>query len=310
MRPVLNSIAQKVKKFEQEREKYAVRVYDLGEEREISFGRIPDPSLDRSRREDLEAEERERRDRENKERSVRRAKKKLRHKVLSGNLRYMWSLTYEQNMQDRKQAECDWRNFVRRLEYERGEELRFCKVLERQERGAWHIHFATNERIDWELLGEVWGHGYVYVTDKSGHRWRVDCGVKAECEWMPVRAACYLAKYLEKEWESLEGTRKKLYTCSKGIRVRRAEMRVKSLEDVMRIVRSELEYVGVSIVESSWERGWFASWDKWWDDGEKAGKNVEAPSETSIFGRSESLGSPPTSVLTELLRCGNLLSKC
>jgi len=50
------------------------------------------------------------------------------------------TLTYEENQQDLKQAKQDYKLFIKRLNYEIGQDTKYICIPERQKRGAVHFH--------------------------------------------------------------------------------------------------------------------------------------------------------------------------
>lgn len=79
------------------------------------------------------------------------------------------TLTYAENMQDTKRLYTDFRDFWKRFK-RRYPEAEYITVAEPQERGAWHMHalFVFPGRAPFipnSELREIWGHGFVRVTD-------------------------------------------------------------------------------------------------------------------------------------------------
>jgi len=133
-----------------------------------------------------------------------RAGSRIRELIKENNLRYHWTLTYKENMTDRKTAVNDFNLFMKRLNYRlKWGSLAYVAVMERQKRGAIHFHLALNKRIEFETMGNVWGLGFVMVSQFSGELDRV---------------AGYMSKYLKKEMENdLNDEGDKLYFNSKGL---------------------------------------------------------------------------------------------
>ena len=115
-----------------------------------------------------------------------------------------------------------WDEFRRRLN--RVQEFHYVAVLERQKRGAWHIHIAVSGRQNWKLLRSIW----LSVIGKAGTDGAVNDsikGFKKLCVFRKVggkgRAmrhliATYIAKYVGKGANDV-GFNKKRYWTSKGI---------------------------------------------------------------------------------------------
>lgn len=102
----------------------------------------------------------------NRERAVRRAKQRVRHLSKSMIVNALWTLTYRANVQDRELVLRHLKEFVRRVKRVLGE-WRYIAVLERQERGAYHVHIATHAlpvRLvaggvkvkSWDVMRAIW----------------------------------------------------------------------------------------------------------------------------------------------------------
>lgn len=134
-------------------------------------------------------------------RSLRRTKSVLRQAIIQNKLSYHWILTYAENMQDRQKALDDFKNFMKRLNYRRSEKVKYVMVLEKQKRGAFHIHMAIDTRLEHAEVEKTWCHGFVFVTHISGDY---------------AKVAGYLGKYfMIDQVEDPEG--KKRYCCSKNL---------------------------------------------------------------------------------------------
>lgn len=134
-----------------------------------------------------------------------RAGSKIKELVKENNLCYHWSITYAENITDRKKAIKDFKNFVIRLKKKlQIKELPYVAVMELQERGAIHFHLAIPIWVSHELMTEVWGSGHVWVEKNSGD----------------IRlVAGYFSKYLKKDMEkNPSGDQKKKYLNSKGLK--------------------------------------------------------------------------------------------
>lgn len=99
----------------------------------------------------------------------------------------LWiTMTYRENMTDRKQAAKDFDKFLKRLKYYCKKEwgktrghFEFVKATEPQERGAWHFHMLVKfplmkkVYIDNDTYAKIWKHGITKVkrpdkTDNMG----------------------------------------------------------------------------------------------------------------------------------------------
>lgn len=121
-----------------------------------------------------------------------------------------------------------WDEFRRRLN--RIQNFHYVAVLERQQRGAWHIHVAVAGRQNWNVLRSIW----LSVISKSGtdgaindstgnKKWRAlvrKWGGKGRA--MRHRIATYIAKYIGKDADASTFNKKRYWT-SRGIAVPEVE---------------------------------------------------------------------------------------
>lgn len=170
-----------------------------------------------------------------------RAGTRIRELVLSNSLRYFWTLTYAEDVDDRVRVAKDFKQFIQRLNYHLGEPARYVAVMEVQEERALkygvdvlHVHFACDRWMDVHQIADIWGNGFVFVSEHTGDI---------------LRVASYLAKYVKKGWsdERIRVREKKRYFCSKGLT--RPERRSLYLTDaeVARIAKQaavEVEFEG------------------------------------------------------------------
>lgn len=143
---------------------------------------------------------------------------------------YFITLTYEENMQEVKKADDDFKKFIKRLKYNFGD-LKYIAVREFQKRGAVHYHMISDVHLpawnDEEELRElevyfwreVWKHGFVDIKSIN----HVD------------NVGAYITKYMDKDFddERLRGC--KLYLCSKGLKrpaILKGEEAEKRLEEL------------------------------------------------------------------------------
>lgn len=186
------------------------------------------PLLDCPRRENFDDEERARRDEENRQRSAKRAKQTVRHLVKSIFADHMLTFTYRENVTDRKKVAKDWKEFVRLFRL-RHPEWAYLAVIEKQERGAYHIHAAVAGKQDIRWLLRCWliaigqppedvsqwlikgvklgqkSFGAVNVEPPK-RRW----GGTAK-HWKRDKLAGYLTKYIGKDFDEAEKNRKKYW---------------------------------------------------------------------------------------------------
>lgn len=140
-----------------------------------------------------------------------RAGTRIRELILANNLKYLWTLTYREEISDRAVAMDDLKKFLKRLR-RRGYEIPYVAVMEIQEERAKkygadviHFHLATNERIEVKDLSEAWGLGHVFVSKHDGELFKV---------------ASYISKYVRKGFddERVRSAEKKRYLCSRGLK--------------------------------------------------------------------------------------------
>ncbi|MGQ7936999.1 rolling circle replication-associated protein [Paraburkholderia sp. D1E] len=115
-----------------------------------------------------------------------------------------------------------WDAFRRRLS--KLQDFHYVAVLERQKRGAWHIHIAVNGRQNWNLLRSIWlsviaKHGTDGVVNDSIKNFKKLCvyrKIGGKGRAMRHLIATYIAKYCGKGAHDV-GFNKKRYWTSRGI---------------------------------------------------------------------------------------------
>jgi len=160
--------------------------------------------------------------------ATKRAQRQLRRFCKSHGLFFMWTLTYGNGGQRdvvklRRQIE----RLVEKLVAARGGKVfPYAYVVEFHKDGErLHVHMAVPFFFDQRRLSVLWGHGYVWCTDK---RKRGECAhVGAQ------RAASYLAKYVGKTFEHSEFGRHR-YEVAKGWKVSSYQVRRRDLDDGQR----------------------------------------------------------------------------
>lgn len=138
-------------------------------------------------------------------RSIVRTKRNFRRLVWSNSdLKFLWTLTFKENVLDSYIAHQYFRNFIKRCRRRFGRDFKYISVFETQKRGAIHYHMLTNKWLDKvEDLDQLWNQGSVATRAEFV---RDNCAV-----------AEYLIKYLSKSFVDnfLPGTR--LYFFSRNI---------------------------------------------------------------------------------------------
>lgn len=164
----------------------------------------------------------------NRVRVTRRAKQKIRHLCKSMAVNSLWTLTYRENVIDRALVLKHLDAFRRRVVAVLGE-WKYVAVLEKQKRGAYHIHLATHAlpmRLikggvkvkSWLVMRAIWlsvvGElGGAFDEAKRKKRWG---GAK------PIRAsgaiASYIGGYVAKDMCESQLNQKR-YSVTKGISI-------------------------------------------------------------------------------------------
>jgi len=126
------------------------------------------------------------------------------------------TLTYRANVQDRDLVLAHWKEFVRRLRRVLPS-FGYVAVLEKQKRGALHLHFACR-RLPRELQREgvriksysviiaIWKS----VTGALGGSFRDS---SRRTRGSPLKVAKYISKYVGKSFEELGQLNKRQYFC-------------------------------------------------------------------------------------------------
>lgn len=164
----------------------------------------------------------------NVERAARRAKQRVRHLSKALGINALWTLTYRANVQDRDLVLKHFDAFRRRVGAVLGD-WRYVAVLERQERGAWHVHMGTHKLPrtftrgghkvkSWDLLRSIWRSvtgelGGNFDEAQRSKRW----GGKRSFT-SAASIARYIAAYVGKDMLDA-GLNRKRFSASKGVDV-------------------------------------------------------------------------------------------
>lgn len=139
-----------------------------------------------------------------------RASSQVRQLVLANELRYLWTLTYREQVTSRKIAARHFKEFIRRLRKQVMQQLPYVAVMEIQKKRAAkegveviHFHVALDQNVPHAMVEAAWGHGFVFVSLHQGDKGKV---------------ASYLAKYLKKDGDEVRCEEEKRYFCSKGLK--------------------------------------------------------------------------------------------
>jgi hypothetical protein len=131
---------------------------------------------------------------ENKARAVRRARTVVRQTIMAAQLDHLLTLTYRENQTCPKLAWKHFALFTRLLrKRRRGKPFAFIAVLERQKRGAMHVHLAVHGFQDVKMLRTLWHQA---IGSKEGN---ID--VQFFRQRLPTLAR-YLSKYITKDVET------------------------------------------------------------------------------------------------------------
>lgn len=157
----------------------------------------------------LVAAARAEKDAENRARAARRARQTVLHRIKTIKADRLLTLTYRENMQDRERLHRDWQAFVRRLRKVQGFE--YVAVVERQKRGAFHIHVAIRGRQNYRLLRSVWRS---VVGADNGN---IDVRNPFRERALRHKLGAYLAKYVGKSFADQDEAGARRVWCSQGI---------------------------------------------------------------------------------------------
>jgi hypothetical protein len=160
----------------------------------------------------------------NREQAARRARVRLRRYCKEHRLVFMWTLTYGSGGQrDAAQLRRQVERFIAKVVQARGGRFPYAYVIEAHKDGErLHVHMAVPFWMPHAEVAEMWGHGWVFMTDKRR---------KGDCAWVGAeRAAAYLAKYVGKEFESGESERRR-YEVARGWSVQRYSVRCMDFGD-------------------------------------------------------------------------------
>lgn len=195
---------------------------------------------------------------DNQRRAVSHAKKTTRYLVQQMQADRLLTLSYRENMEDREQVKADFTRF-RRLVKEgwKGRpglpNWRYVAVLERQKRGAYHIHIAVRGWQPITFLRECWYRALGVSIEAKGSETpggvnvtppRDQTGASRKKEWATVRLASYIVKYMQKTFDETT-TEKNRYWRSKDIAapvVYRHWLVATNMEDAINELLSHLSF--------------------------------------------------------------------
>jgi len=168
------------------------------------------------------------RDIENLHRAGKRAKQKVRYIVKNLLAGYMLTFSYRELITDRHLVAKHWKEFIR-LYRQRFPDWQYVAVLEKQERGSFHMHVAVSGKQQIKWLLRCWlyaiGQSHDDVTawmvhgkklgDKSFGAVNVSSPNKrwggVSKKWKRDKLAGYLTKYIGKDFDDSEKNSKKYW---------------------------------------------------------------------------------------------------
>lgn len=160
------------------------------------------------------------------QKAAQRATTKCRRHIKAGDFREMLTGTYRENQTDEELFKQHLKKFIDALQYVLPK-LQYCVSFEKQERGAYHFHMATNklprfirykgEKIEgWLVPTMIWrkivgeDNGLVFVGGKP--RW----GSARRRNMSIAKIASYVSKYITKDY-ALASAGAKRYWSSRAV---------------------------------------------------------------------------------------------
>lgn len=212
---------------------------------------------------ELSEESRAEKDAANKFRACRRAKQKIRFliKQMAGDR--LLTLTYRDNMTDRELLKAHFKDFVRRVR-KAIPGWQYVAVMEKQGRGAYHIHCAVSGFQKIKILRRCWYQALGGSGAETGDQTpgqidvtspRNKLGIPTAREWKSDKLAGYLTKYLEKTFTESD-TEKRRYWQSADIHQPEKERIWLGSTNVVDVIRET-----VSLIQSRFSCG--VDFDMW-----------------------------------------------
>lgn len=212
---------------------------------------------------------------QNHRRAVRRAKQNIRWLCKEMGVDRLFTLTYRENVEDREKVKSDFKEFIR-LARKRYPGLLYVSVLEKQERGALHLHFATKGYLSIEFLTACWHKALGFKTVQHGEAspgsanvaYRKSRWGRANPVWKTAKLAGYITKYLGKTFDETT-TEKRRYWHAKAASVpnkQRFWVSGNNIIEAIRSARSLLRFhVGLQYGADMWisdleDCFWIAGW--------------------------------------------------
>lgn len=166
----------------------------------------------------------------NHRRAVRKAKQTVRDLANMMQADRLLTLTYRANVQDREKVKADFKSFLRLVRNGWKDnpglgDWKYVAVLEKQDRGAFHIHCAVKGYQPIKFIRAAWYRALKADADVSGAETpgqvditspRMHLGASRKREWATHRLASYIVKYMSKTFDE-STTEKNRYWRSKDI---------------------------------------------------------------------------------------------
>lgn len=163
------------------------------------------------------------------ERSTRRARKGARVRCKASGFDSLFTFTYRENVQDRDLVAAHWKEAVRRIKRVLPD-FGYLAVVERQKRGALHLHVATHRLPQalqwrgvkvksWSVLRAIWRS---VVGDLGGNF--DESKRRRGSAASGLRIARYITKYIGKDFEDGELDRKRYWAGGAWAAPRRVSM--------------------------------------------------------------------------------------
>lgn len=198
--------------------------------------------------------------------SAARAKAKCRLVCKTMMVNSLWTLTYRENVQDRDTVLAHMKEFLRRVRRVLPE-LRYVWTLERQARGAYHVHMATHALPkvllhggcsvrSWDLMRRIWravvgdlGGNFDEAKDRS--KWRR----KGSQQRSAAAIARYISKYVTKSFEADQDLNRKRWNHSDVQLPHAIRTRFSSDQTAAELIQLAMSSVGDRITRTWWDRG-------------------------------------------------------
>lgn len=166
----------------------------------------------------------------NHRRAVKKAKQTTRYLCQQMSADRLLTLTYRENMEDREQVRIDFKQFLKYVRHGwKGQkglgDWQYVAVLERQDRGAYHVHIAVRGWLPIKFIRQCWYKALGSSVDAAGSDTpgQVDLspprdytGAGRKKQWAVDRLAFYIVKYMQKTFDETT-TEKNRYWRSKDI---------------------------------------------------------------------------------------------